>query len=225
MGYRRFLPLAAAGAAVWYVRRVHRFRDPVRLTNAAAGAVLSPADGIVSFVRRVMSGEIAAESLSKPIRAEALLGQKVADGWLIGIFVGPLEVHYTYQPASGQVVRLNHLGSRTNVSLTDAVSAAKFLAGQPSDLLSTRGTLENERLTVTTQGDLGDITVALVAPGAGLKATSYLREHDQARAGNKTAFLPEGGLVLLHVPTALVPQVGVGDRVQGGQTVAAQITA
>lgn len=222
MRYRRFLPVAAAAAGVWYVRSVHRYRDPVRVPPAELGAVLSPADGVVSFVRRVMSGQIAAEGLNNAVNVQDLLGVGVADGWLLGIYVGLLDVHYTYQPVSGEVGQVKHTGSRNNVALTSAASAAKFLAGQPTDLLLGRGTLENERLTMLTKSAQGDVTVTIVAPAPGLNTTSYLREGDQGRAGYKSAFLGNGGLVLVHVPSDLVPQVSVGDRVQGAQTVLAR---
>lgn len=221
MRFRRVLPLAAAGAAAWYVRRVHRFRDPVRVPEAV-DAVLSPSDGTVCFVRRVTDALVSGDALQGPLSAEALMGVPVTDGWLLGVYVGPLDVHYTYQPAGGLITRVQHQGSRVNVPLTDAASVARLALGQPADLLGSRGTLENERLSAVTRTAHGDVTMTVVAPGAGLQATPYLREGDQGRAGYKAAFLAEGGLVLLHLPVELMPQVTVGERVLGAQTVVAR---
>ncbi|GGL90992.1 hypothetical protein GCM10010840_31330 [Deinococcus aerolatus] len=224
MRLRRLLFPIAAGTAAWYLRSVYRFRDPVRLPTEA-GAVLSPADGTVSFVRRVEADRVRSDALNAALKVGDLLGTGAApDGWLLGILVGPLDVHYVYQPIGGQITDTRHTGSRSNVALFGAPEALSLLAGQPTDLLSGRGTLKNERLAAVTQSELGQITVTLVAPGAGLNATSYLKAGDAAHAGHKATFLAEGGLVLLHLPPELTPQVSVGQRVQGAHTVIASAT-
>ncbi|GAA0504693.1 phosphatidylserine decarboxylase [Deinococcus depolymerans] len=217
MRVRSFLPLVVAGAALWYVRSVYRFRDPVRLPRVGPGEVLSPADGTVSFVRRVQGAQ------ADGVNVAGLLNvPEAADGWLIGILVGPLDAHYVYQPVAGQVARVTHRAAPVNVPLLGAGAAAGFLAGRVSDLLGARGTLENDRLTSVTVTPFGDVTVTLVAPGAGLRVTAYQQAGDAGRAGFKAAFLEEGGLVLLHLPAAFTPVVGVGERVLGAHTVAAR---
>ncbi|MCD0157378.1 MULTISPECIES: phosphatidylserine decarboxylase [unclassified Deinococcus] len=217
MRVRSFLPLVAAGAALWYVRSVYRFRDPVRLPQVGPGEVLSPADGTVSFVRRVQGTQVDGVNV-----AGLLNVPEAADGWLVGIFVGPLDAHYTYQPVAGTVTQVTHRAAVLNVPLLGAGAAAGFLTGRASDLLGGRGTLENERLSSVTVTPFGNVTVTLVAPGAGLRVTSYQQAGDEGRAGFKAAFLEEGGLVLLHLPGAFTPSVGVGERVLGAQTVAAR---
>ncbi|GGL96612.1 phosphatidylserine decarboxylase [Deinococcus aerophilus] len=227
MRLRRVLPLLALASAALYLRNVYRFRDPVRVPPAGA-AVLSPADGVVSFVRRIENGQVEIEALNTQVAARDLLGTGPGadaaqdDGWLVGIFVGPLDVHYTYQPVDGEVAQVQHRGSRSNVALLGPAQALTLLAGRPADVLGTRGLLENERLSMVTDSALGSVGVTLVAPGAGLQATSYLRQGDGGRAGHKSAFLAEGGVVLLHLPAALTPQVSVGERVLGAQTVVAR---
>lgn len=222
MRLRRLLPLAAAGVAAVYVRRVHRFRDPVRVLGAQEQDVVSPADGVVCCVRRVENGTVHAGPGDTPVPAQTLLGAPAQDGWLVGILLGPLDVHYTYQPVSGTVGRVHHQESVKNVPLLGPLAQAGALAGRPTDLLAGRGALENERLSVTLHGEAGDVTVALVAPGAALDAMPYVRDGDRARAGYKLAFLPEGGLALLHLPMTRTPLVSVGDHVTGMRTVIAR---
>ncbi|MGM9320734.1 phosphatidylserine decarboxylase [Deinococcus aquaticus] len=221
------LPLVAAGVAAWYLRRVYRFRDPVRLPQAGPGDALSPADGTVSFVRRVQGGQVdqvrVPDLLNGPdASAPGASGPGAGDGWLIGVFVGPLDVHYAYQPVSGTVTHVARRDAAAgNVPLAGAGAALGFLAGRAADLLVTRGTLENARLSSVTATPFGDVTLTLVAPGRGLRGVSYQREGDEGRAGFKAAFMQEGGLALLHLPPAFTPSVGVGDRVTGAQTVIA----
>lgn len=238
MRLSRLLPLAAAALAAGYVRKVYRLRDPVRVVEGGPDQVLSPADGLISFVRQVREGQVMAgqgvagsqgvagpernHPGAGPLRLCDLLDTPAHDGWLMGIFVGPLDVQYAYQPVGGLVTAVSQQGSRANHPLLGVGGVLASLAGQPTELLHTRAALENERLSVTTRSSLGDITVALIGRGDGQHLTPYLRGGGEAHAGHKLAFLPGGGLALLHLPEALVPQVGVGDRVVGTQTVIAR---
>ncbi|WP_162865357.1 phosphatidylserine decarboxylase [Deinococcus wulumuqiensis] len=212
---RRFPLLAAFAAGVWYLRSVYRFRDPVRLpATQDGGAILSPADGLVSFVRRIEGGR--ADGLS----VAELLGTPQQEGWLLGIFTGPLDVHFTYAPAEGTVLSAGRKpGERAAVPVSDA---AQLLAGRAVNLLGSAAVRGNERYSYAVQGEGGQVvTVGLITPGAGLNATTYLDEGQTVRQGNKAAFLAEGGLVLLALPQSVTPQVSVGERVRGAETVVA----
>lgn len=208
---------AAAAGTVLYLRGVHRFRDPVRFSAPQAGSVLSPADGVVALVRRIDMGRVEnyGQSLSDLLDAPT----PKQDGWLIGVLISPLDVHYTYQPTGGLVVH-THYRTGTNTGLGWA-RLLPIAARQPVDLLDAPGTASNERYSYTLLGDQGSITVTQIGLGRPLQPTTYLREGDDARAGNKATFLPEGGLVLLHLPDSLLPQVQVGQRVVGAETVLA----
>ncbi|BDP41991.1 hypothetical protein DAETH_19600 [Deinococcus aetherius] len=216
---RLVLPLAALAAAVWYVRGVRRYRDPIRIPPQDAGAVLSPADGLVCFVRCIEGGEVRVETLAAPLRARDLIGADVREGWLVGLVNGPLDVHFAYAPVSGTARGSQHLGSRLNLP----VGGPGLLLGRPADLLGTRGAVENERHVTTLTTEKGDVSVTLVAGRGGLNATTYVRPGDETRAGHKLAFLEEGGLILLTLPGHAAPQVSVGDRVTGAETVVARI--
>ncbi|SEJ00784.1 phosphatidylserine decarboxylase [Deinococcus reticulitermitis] len=213
---RRLPLLAALAAGAWYLRGVYRFRDPVRLPPQEPGSVLSPADGLAAFVKRTQNGAVDGVAMTE------LLGPgEHAAGWLLGVFVGPLDVHYIYAPLGGRVAAAaRQEGGRSPVPLG---AAAQLLAGRPVNLLGTPAAQGNERFTLTVQAEGGpSVTVALVAPGAGLNATTYLEAGQTVRQGNKAAFLAEGGLVLVALPETLIPQVSVGERVTGAQTVLAR---
>lgn len=180
MRVRRLIPVALAAGAALYLRGVYRYRDPVRLPKVGVGEVLSAADGVVGFVRRVEDGR--ADGLDVP----ALLGTPgAADGWLIGVPVGPLDVHYVFQPVSGAVSYATHVGARVNVPLLDAAGTLGVLAGRAVDALSSRGALENERQAAVVGTPDGDVTVTLVAGRAGLSGTSFTREGTRCAPGTR----------------------------------------
>lgn len=214
---RRLALLAAGAAGFTYVRQVHRFRDPVRLPAPAPDSVLSPADGKVSFVRHIDQGH--AEELNWPL--SELLGQGVKpEGWLIGILVGPLDVHHTYFPADGHLSAVQHTpGQKQALGKNHLLP---IMLQQPVDLLDVPGTRSNERFMYTLQSSLGPVQVVYVGSLWGLQATSYAQQDDAVRVGNKAAFLPEGGLVITYVPLKLRPAVSVGEQVTGAQTVLAR---
>lgn len=212
---RVLLPALATAGAVLYVQKVHRFRDPVRFSPDEAGVVLSPSDGVVSFVRRVDLGRI--ENFDPEISTLVDAPIKRQDGWLIGVVMRPLDVHYTYQPIAGTVRHIHHRAGDT-----EAIAAQKLLRlmlRQPTDLLEASGTANNERYSYTVQSDLGDITVTQVSLRSALQPLTFVEEGQSARAGNKASFLPNGGLILVHLPALVAPQVEVGQEVRGGETV------
>ncbi len=213
------LPAVAAAGAALYVQKVHRFRDPVRFAPTERGAVLSPGDGLVSFVRRVDLGRI--DNFSSEISAllDAPGGRQ--DGWLIGIAVRPLDVRYVYQPIGGKVSHVRSRGAGVASALAPQQWAALSL-GQPLDLLKAPATLGNERFSYTIESDLGDVTVATVSLGGKLDMLNYVQEGVVARPGTKAAFLPGGGLVLVYLPMLVTPAVEVGQQVRGAETVLAR---
>ena len=214
---RRLALLALAGGSALYVRKIHRYRDPVRLGEAGPGELLCPADGRVSFVRHIDQGH--AEALDWPI-SELFQGDVPREGWLVGILLSPLDVHYTYAPVSGKVTSTRSMpGGRHSLGGQHLLQLA---AQQPVDLLGSRGTRDNERHVYTQDTPGGAVHVVAVGSRAGLQGTTYLKVGDDVRAGHKALFLPEGGLVITYFPLSARPQVSVGERVVGARTVMAR---
>ncbi|MFC5847493.1 phosphatidylserine decarboxylase [Deinococcus petrolearius] len=220
---RLLLFLGSVAAAALYVRGIYRYRDPVRLPDAQPGAVLSPADGRVLLVRRVTGGRVEGQGA-----ATDLLGWPGAPaaGWLLGLYAGPLDVHYLYQPVGGEVVRAEFADGLAGQGGTGAAAGlglgarARLLLGQPAEVPA----LGRPRLSFTLRAPEGaEVTVALPDGGGQAETLSFLRPGDPARAGNKAAFAEGGGLVLVALPEGATPQVGVGDHVTGAETVLARL--
>ncbi|WP_291424036.1 phosphatidylserine decarboxylase [Deinococcus sp.] len=227
---RRVLLLSTLSAgAVVYLRLVYRFRDPVRLpVQQPGGQLLSPADGVVSFIRRIDLGTVA--GYDRPLAQLAATPAPLHEGWLVGVVVGPLDVHYTYLPTGGEVERTGHRAAEDQGSechVPRLPQLLPLLAGQvtdlPHDLLPSEAVASNERYSYTLSGEAGRVTVTQIALTCPLQATTYLHEGDSVRAGNKATFLPEGGLVIVHLSADWRPEVEVGQRVVGAQTTLASL--
>ncbi len=224
MKVRRFLPLLAAAGAYWYLRNVYRFRNPVRFNSTTTdNTAFSPADGLVNFVSKINLGKVAVYGQAQSLSAEDLVGLPASDGWLIGLYLGPLDARYTYHPVSGQISEMRQQDSSLNRPLMPVSAALAQLINQPANLLGALGAIQNERLSLSTQTAEGQVSVAMVADMAGLNAVAYANQGDTVQAGYKSAFLPEGGLILVHLPPQWIPQVSIGERVLGAQTILAKI--
>jgi phosphatidylserine decarboxylase len=82
------------------------FRDPERLSFAAAGAVLSAADGRVCGIRPATLPENASEG---PYTR-------------ISVFMSPLDVHVNRAPVSGEVTCLAHTSGQFRAAFRDVAS-------------------------------------------------------------------------------------------------------
>ncbi|SMB92685.1 phosphatidylserine decarboxylase [Deinococcus hopiensis] len=217
---RRVLSLAALGVAAWLLRQTLRGRDPVRLTQPGWGEVLSPADGVVAFVRRVEEGKVVGDA---PLDLRAFTEQDLEDGWLLGILLGPLDARYVYAPAEGTVGDVRLTGGPGGGPLLNPLQKVALLGGLPADPLGQPNLEGNERHTTVLTTAQGHVGVTLLAGGKGLGAITYAGEGDALNAGQKLAYLEaSGGAVLLTLSAVLVPQVSVGDRVVGARTVVAR---
>jgi phosphatidylserine decarboxylase len=89
------------------------FRNPSRHILADDALVLSPADGFIVYVVRVRPGEaVFAVKLGKPILLDDLMflddPELPREGWLIGVWMSPFDVHYNRAPIQGRVRKIAH---------------------------------------------------------------------------------------------------------------------
>jgi hypothetical protein len=76
------------------------------------------------------------------------------EGWLIGVYMSPLDVHYTYAPIAGTVRRIVYTPARANLPMVDLweyVSMAWLR--RAVDLLGKKYHLQNERQTIFIEGE------------------------------------------------------------------------
>jgi phosphatidylserine decarboxylase len=88
-------------------------RNPSRQVNSDDRVILSPADGFVVYVRRVMPGEeLMSIKNGEPILLDDLMELDdpalPRQGWLVGIFMSPIDVHYNRAPIGGFIRKIAH---------------------------------------------------------------------------------------------------------------------
>ena len=97
--------LAGLALATWlFWRHYWFFRDPPRSAPADQG-ILSPADGVVVYVRRVEPGEdVAVIKQGVAATVKDIVKEDVGSTRLvIGIFMSPFDVHYNRAPIAGRI--------------------------------------------------------------------------------------------------------------------------
>lgn len=229
--FRLLVPIAAVwAAAVWFLQRVWFYRDPIRITPQDDTAVISPCDGQVVYIRRVENGVIESEKLGQSIRVEEIThaewpeGTTPGTGWLIGIYMSPLDVHFNYAPITGRITGIRHTGARANLPMVDLWEYVQLTwLRRTVDLFAKRYALENERQTVFIEGRV-KIAMVEIADKFVNKIRTYVETGDVLRPGQKVSFIERGSQVDLFLFTEdLDFEVAVGDQVYGAQTILARV--
>lgn len=227
---RRLLPFALLwAAAVVFLQRIWFFRDPVRLTPSEDDLLISPCDGQVVYIRRVKNGEIVSDKLGQRIKVSEIThaewpeGSTPGEGWLIGIYMSPLDVHFNYAPLSGKITGIVHNQAKLNLPMVDLWEYIQLTyLRRAVDLFGKRYALENERQTVFIEGRV-KVAMVEIADKFVNKISTYVREGDALRAGQKVSFIERGSQVDLFIFGDVDFLVSVGDQVYGAQTPIARI--
>jgi phosphatidylserine decarboxylase len=214
--------LAVIPALYLYWRHVWFYRDPERQTPIEAGAIYSPADGTVLYVKRV-TGDEPPVSLKKgrEVPLDRFLGNAGIrrSGYLIGIYMHPSGVHVNRSPIAGTVRAVEHKpGSnlpmiltwlRTNLGLRPFEADAAYL-------------LTNERNIIWLSGFV-DVLVVQIADIWVSRVECWVGAGETVSAGQRIGMIRFGSQVDLFVADEGVLIVaGVGQKVIAGETVLAR---
>ncbi len=221
---------AGIAGANWFLRKVWFYRDPQRIPPADPDLILAPCDGKVVYIRPVSAeGTVFAEKLGRPIPITEITRADwegvSPEGWLIGIYMSPLDVHYNYAPIAGVVRKIVYTPAKANLPMVDLweyVSMAWLR--RAVDLLGKRYHLENERQTVFLENERVRVAMVEIADKFVNKITTYIREGEQVRAGQKVSFIERGSQVdLLIFSRAVEILTHTGAQVYGGLTPVARL--
>ena len=211
-----------------FLRRVWFYRDPERRAEREGeGLILAPADGRVVYVKKVEAGELYAEKLGEKIPLPEITGceYESKDGWAIGIYMSPLDVHFNYCPLPGVVENIHRVSARVNLPMLDLWEYIRvvWLRGMV-DMFARKYHLENERNTIFM--DCGGIKLAivLIADKFVAKIKCFVEPGQKIGYSHKVGFIERGSQVDLVIFAENVEfEVGVNQQVYGGKTVIGRI--
>ncbi len=174
------------------------FRDPIRVTPDVPGLITSPADGLVSAIDLV--------TLPDELNLDASDSATIVTR--VSIFLNVFDVHVQRLPAAGTIKKVIYRpGKFINATLDKASE-------------------ENERSTVLMETSSGQkIAFVQIAGLIARRIINTLQNDQVVTAGERYGLIRFGSRVDVYLPFGVLPQVIVGQRMIGGETVIADINS
>jgi len=205
---------------VWF------YRDPARVADEVGNVVISPADGQVVYVKKFTDGAVASNKLGRDIKLTELSDLKLPErreGWIIGVYMSPFDVHFNYAPAPGRIKSIAYTKAKANLPMVDLWEYIRFtFLRRAVDNFSERFHLENERNSLLIDGPGFDYAVIEIADKFVNKITCFVTEGQMVMTGDKVGFIDRGSQVdLIIYKTDIDIKIKQGQQVYGGKTVLA----
>jgi phosphatidylserine decarboxylase len=186
------------------------YRDPERQVDARARDILSPADGIIIYVKKVENNEMPLSIKGKTIsKLQELTKVEMQNSscWLIGIVMTLFDVHVNRAPISGRVIMKKHFKGR-------------FFS-----LKRGEAEVENERNTVVIKNENIQVGVIQIASKRVRGIETYVETGQNVKTGERIGRIKFGSQTDIVFPIEANVNVKVGQRVYGGKTILASISA
>lgn len=219
-------------AALWlgalmFLRRIWFYRDPVREPEREGNVIVAPASGRVVYIKKVEGGEIQAEKLGEKIPLPEITGCDYdgKEGWAIGIYMSPLDVHFNYCPYPGKVEQIFRKTAKLNLPMLDVWEYIRVVwLRKMVDMFARKYHLENERNTIFLDCSGIKMAVVLIADKFVAKIRCYVEEGQSIGYSQKLGFIERGSQVDLVVFSNNVEfEVELNQQVHGGKTVIATL--
>jgi phosphatidylserine decarboxylase len=221
-------PVFVAGYAwLWWFRNVFFYRDPQRPIPPGDDLVVAPADGRVMYLHRVKAGEVVSDKQGRKIKIDELAKTDIkdAEGWLLGIYMTPFDVHFNRAPIDGEITTVHYHRTGANLPMVDLWEYVNFtLLRRAVDMFARRFHLENERMTIHIRNGRKSVFLILIADQFVNKITRFFQESQQIAKGEKICFIERGSQTDVFIPfTELSFAVKPGDQVYAGKTILARL--
>jgi len=186
------------------------YRDPARVPPDGENCIVSPADGVVKYVKNIAEN---AYPLSSKGDECVKLAQPFIDilperkGYLVGISMSFLDVHVTRAPTDGEITFSEHVnGSFLSLKRPEAVS-------------------RNERVNQVVKNPRYGVGIIHIASRLVRRIVTYAKKGDNLSLGQKIALITFGSQVDVILPNRedLHLTIKVGDKVCAGETIIATI--
>lgn len=183
-------------------------RDPERVIPSG-DLIISPADGRIIAIEEydIARGETA--SIPKGLFGEiqTSLNEVAPNGYIISIFMSPLDVHINRAPLAGTIVSQKH-------------TTGTF---RPANDWP-RSFIKNEKNELLIQGESINVKVIQIAGFLARRIQSFVKPSDHVAKGERIGLINLGSQCVLILPRARITlQVRTGDRVSAGTSVIATI--
>jgi phosphatidylserine decarboxylase len=218
---------------LWFTRKVWFFRDPDHSqTKQNLSELRSPVYGCVAYIRRIKDGVVISEKKGEEIPISDITKDDWAsgtgEGWLIGIAMTALDVHYQYAPLPGKMNKIVHHNHGRNLPMFDLWEYVKITWLRKSvQLFAKKYVFENERQTMWIDAEKARVGLVLIADKFVAKITTYVKEGEVVKSGGKLSFISRGSQVDVVVCDSPDLQMlcSEGDAVSGPLTVLATFPA
>lgn len=188
------------------------YRDPERIPPEIINVILSPADGVIKYVKHFKEGEIPLSekndrtfSLKDFTQTELL----ASGGYIVGIVLSYLDVHVNRAPINGKIQLMKHI-------------KGLFLSLKKSESV-----FQNERAFMIIDNGVKKLGVVLIASRLVRKIVFYVREGENIGSGERIGMIRFGSQVDLIIPEDPHLRIEVQEkaRVKAGYTVIARYSA
>lgn len=214
----------------FYMKQIHFYRDPKRRPDDAdPSAIVSPADGRVIYIRQVKEGRIVSEKLGSPIELTEVTkfpgNEELREGWLMGVYMSPADVHFNYSPMAGRVTAIHRHHAKVNLPMVDMWEYINFMfLRRAVDLFAKKFHFENERATLLIERPDLKTLVVLIADKFVNKVRLHVEENQQLAKTEKLGFIDRGSQADLFIARSDIDITArVGQKVYGGKTVVARV--
>ena len=211
--------------AYLYFRKVWFYRRPERHPPEREGVIISPADGQIVYIKPFSNGVIVSEKLEERISLAEITRMEGwgGEGWIIGIYMSPLDVHYNYAPIKGQIKKIAHLKTQLNLPMLDLLEYIRItFLRRALNTLSKKFHLQNERNVIFMEGEL-KLVVVEIADKYINKIRSLVSEGAEVEIGQEIGFIDRGSQVdLIIFSKDIEIAVRFGQQVFGGKTILAR---
>ncbi|RST31071.1 phosphatidylserine decarboxylase [Sphingomonas ginkgonis] len=190
-GLSHFIGVLLIGVTIWVAAF---FRDPVRTTPQDPRFVVSPADGMVTMIKRVPA----------PPELRADMGE--GEFTRVSIFMSVFDVHINRTPIAGRIRRMAYVpGKFVNADLDKASE-------------------DNERQHFLVEREDGTrIAFTQIAGLVARRILAFVREGDQVQAGERIGLIRFGSRVDVFLPEGTGAKVLLGQRAIAGETILAEL--
>jgi len=184
------------------------FRNPERTPPAQEGIIVSPADGIIKYVKEIHNNKFpfALKNRNAIPLSEFAGSDIIADnGIQIGIGMTLLDVHVNRSPIAGKI------------------SLLRRIPGTFNSLKKINSLLENERVVAIIEGRGIKIGIVLIASRLVRRICMYLTEGTEVAIGQRIGMIRFGSQVDVIMPMIRTLKINVkpGDKVKAGASILA----